>query len=118
MDELSVVAPQHARELLRTLEAAQLLRVQTTAGGAGAGSPRSVLAACFWPGGSTQAEAGAAAGRGDDRGGGSDGSSGEEEEAQAGRRRFYFAPPAACFGASRVLPPQALLPLAPAPGRG
>ena len=82
-----MLAPQHARELLHILQAARLLRVQALAALEPPGSPTTVLAACF---GSAAAP---------------------PRQAQ----RFYFSVPGACFSAPRVLPPQAILPLA-APG--
>ncbi|KAL4856311.1 Purple acid phosphatase 18 [Chlorella vulgaris] len=84
LNELSVLAPQHARELLHILEAGRLLKVATAA----APPAASVLAACFAPVGSD---------------GGSTGDSIQQ--------RFFFVAPTACFSAAEVLPPQALLPL-------
>jgi hypothetical protein len=107
LDELSVVAPQHARELLRILEAAHVVRVETAAVNSDSGgSSFSVLDSCFALGGMGEVAAG----------GGSDGVEEEEEEKEARHRRFYFVSPSACFSVpARVVPPQALLPLVPAP---
>ncbi len=141
LEELSVLAPQHARELLRILEGAGLLRVTTlppsstglgsgnASSGGGGGGPTSVLAACFAAapatgsghGGAGQAqEGGAVAGagpaseQGDDDASDSEAAGGQQRPARQPAQRFYFVLPGACFSASRVLPPQVLLPQAAA----
>jgi hypothetical protein len=100
LDELAVLAPQHAHELLQTLEDAGLLRMQEAAPAAAAAPPASALAACFAPGASVTLGADAQLAGG-----------GAKEGEAPGRQRFYFVAPGACFAPSRVLPPQALLPL-------
>lgn len=120
-----MLAPEHARELLRILVAGRVLKVQTAADAAPAAGPGGVLAACFGRGGGTAAgsaggEQQAQAGRADEdsddnEGGGEDSAhvSIEGPMAQAGRQRqqrFYSALPGAAFGACKVLPPAALLP--------
>ncbi|KAL4440566.1 hypothetical protein ABPG75_003567 [Micractinium tetrahymenae] len=125
VEELSVLAPQHARELLRILVAGRVLKVQTARGAAPAAAPGGVLAACFGRGGGAtvgsaggeqQAQAGGAGGLdgGDDEGGqDTSGEGGEGAGAHAAHprpQRFYSVLPGAAFGAARVLPPAALLP--------
>lgn len=122
-----MLAPQHARELLRILVANRALKVHTASEAAPVAGPGGVLAACFGrsggcAGGSAGGEQQAQAG------GGIGGDSGEEEEgsregvASVGSeggdapvgpprtQRFYSALPGAAFGATRVLPPAVLLP--------
>lgn len=140
IEELSVLAPQHARELLHILEAARLLRVTTlppavpaSSSGGADGAPASVLSACFAAapaggsgdgGGAGQAlEGGAGAGAGPaSEDGEEDDSDGEgaggqrQQRARCRPQKFYFVLPGACFNTPRVLPPQALLPQAGAAG--
>ncbi|PRW05800.1 hypothetical protein C2E21_9561 [Chlorella sorokiniana] len=136
LEELSVLAPQHARELLHILEAAGLLRVtalppSSAGSGGGGGSPTSVLAACFAAapatgsghGGAGQVqEGGAGAGAGpasedgEDDASDSEAAGGQQRQARQRAQRFYFVLPGACFSAARTVPPQVLLPQAAAVG--
>lgn len=142
LEELSVLAPQHARELLHILEGAGLLRAtalppSSAAGsagsGGGGGGPISVLAACFAAapaagsghGGAGQVqEGGAGAGAGpasedwEEDASDSEAAGGQQRQVRQRAQRFYFVLPGACFSAARTLPPQVLLPQAAAGGGG